>query len=1177
MTPTQTQAILTPVVTNAHDRPAHRNPLRGDPSRTATIRRQWSTEMRRRFRSLKRKITELLVTEDAFGLKKNKNPLVLQSRFAFQTDSEKVKSYRAWLKEQVDADILQVTGDQSKPWTNRYVDSAYKKGAVRAYTDTHAESLAEHPSFYAGSKDQFLRDAFNQPEMLSKLEFLQTRVFEELKGIDATMSQNMGRIFADGLANGDGPRTIARRLHKSMDNIERKRALVMARTETARAHAEGQLQGFQQLGVENIKVMAEWSTAGDDRVCPQCQPLDGVVMTIKEAEGIIPRHPNCRCAWIPANVGEPTKGQKRSKGAIDQSVGKSLRDERVGKRTTKEARASSTWVGADKKFRKLRPKRFNVKLPKKQVGRVAGQPNDGAKIPEFFGADSTQLLRQLGGEGFTLEEATALMESAGLTLKPVTIKGAWKQGVVQKFKGKVAKLTQEQLAVLRERARAAVGKIVPPPVIKPPIKKIIKPKLDVEKEALEKLGKLKTDKDGDILLDAVFKKPTNEKTPFIVWDEAEEFVIDLSKLRHSPQQDFVRKGSVEYWIKNPNVVGRSPKVILTKEGELVINDGHHRLVASKLRGVRTAKVQLGIEKGVTDAQLKEALKLLDIKPKPKVVKLKVAKPKPEVKKLDGGAWEKSLTAEERNAISKYTGTEYHEVRHCLQDPITCDDAIIKTIQHMKTAMNKAAGVKKKLYRGLKWNESSDVKEFIAQLQKSGTMEIESFMSTTSSKAVAEKFANYQSGMSVVVEIEGANGVNLIKLSGRPDEKEFLFNIGSKFEYVSHKKLPGFHNYQVKLRQIGIEPKVPRIVKPKNAPPPQLTAPKKVDDFTKKVWKEIGEEGIKTEEHARKIGKLIREEAEKIAASPSHGAKVRALRDRMDDLDEVIAQQLRRPEGTYQHGLVPGNRKLMERLRNQMTALEHEGGKALDVAYRDTLARVRSMGKGRVKVAKGSKSVADMKSLTKKSGEILPTDWSNQVNEAADITFKKIKRGHFNRGYETDLKREARIAISGVGAEASATMTHELTHAVEMANAHLRKKTRRLVAKRLDAEARQGAKKYKGYIDQDVIEKETKKELKKRGVGDLESLQKQFKLRRAKGEAESRLYPWAADGSDEALEFGMKDEFTEHYMGKVYHRGPYTYESHEILTMGVEGTMHNKYRLTADTDYTDFILGIMGGL
>ena len=92
--------------------------------------------------------------------------------------------------------------------------------------------------------------------------------------------------------------------------------------------------------------MAEWSTAGDDRVCPLCGPLEGSVMTVKEARGLLPRHPNCRCAWIPADKKRKEAGQKRGP-ARDAAVKKSIKAEgpTKKKRSFRDIKRRSVWQG----------------------------------------------------------------------------------------------------------------------------------------------------------------------------------------------------------------------------------------------------------------------------------------------------------------------------------------------------------------------------------------------------------------------------------------------------------------------------------------------------------------------------------------------------------------------------------------------------------------------------------------------------------------------------------------------------------------------------------------------------------------------------------------------------------------------------------------------------------------
>jgi hypothetical protein len=47
--------------------------------------------------------------------------------------------------------------------------------------------------------------------------------------------------------------------------------------------------------------LVEVLTAGDDDVCPICEAIaENNPYTIAEARGLIPAHPNCRCAFVPA-------------------------------------------------------------------------------------------------------------------------------------------------------------------------------------------------------------------------------------------------------------------------------------------------------------------------------------------------------------------------------------------------------------------------------------------------------------------------------------------------------------------------------------------------------------------------------------------------------------------------------------------------------------------------------------------------------------------------------------------------------------------------------------------------------------------------------------------------------------------------------------------------------------
>jgi len=67
----------------------------------------------------------------------------------------------------------------------------------------------------------------------------------------------------------------------------KQRAEMIARTETASAWAEGNLQAYRENGVSK----KEFSAASD--ACPICSPLDGKVLPIGSEEINIPLHPSC--------------------------------------------------------------------------------------------------------------------------------------------------------------------------------------------------------------------------------------------------------------------------------------------------------------------------------------------------------------------------------------------------------------------------------------------------------------------------------------------------------------------------------------------------------------------------------------------------------------------------------------------------------------------------------------------------------------------------------------------------------------------------------------------------------------------------------------------------------------------------------------------------------------------
>lgn len=303
---------------------------RYDPTKTTTIRNTFVKEMRRRFRKITALIKLAVIDRDCFGLKEEPQlvskvlsfgayALPGDRAFAFTTSDQKIEGFMEWLEQQVDETILEVRtfpqlgkALQSR-WTDTYIQSAYRKGIGNAYANLRKAGYQVPTIDERGGIDAIL----TQPFHADRIGILYTRAFNELKGITATMDVQISRVLSTGLAQGLGPREIADALVRSItkgeieniaikDSLGRfvsaqRRAETLARTEIIRAHHQAIIQEYRNWGAEGVEVQAEWTTAGDGRVCPDCASLEGKVYTLDEIQEMIPYHPNCRCMALPVD------------------------------------------------------------------------------------------------------------------------------------------------------------------------------------------------------------------------------------------------------------------------------------------------------------------------------------------------------------------------------------------------------------------------------------------------------------------------------------------------------------------------------------------------------------------------------------------------------------------------------------------------------------------------------------------------------------------------------------------------------------------------------------------------------------------------------------------------------------------------------------------------------------
>ncbi len=299
------------------------------------LRKQFMLAFGRRFNNFRRKLHQLIAVEDALGLRQ-KSPFALNNRWAGMSDAQKIQEFTNWIKTEINTEMM--ASDDPDAWWSAYIRKGYLKGHERAYQDVNKYGFGKKPQFYAGSRMEFLRSSFLQPVSIERVKALVQRSATDIKGITDAMEAQITRTLADGLIRGDHPRVVAKLLVERVDKIGVTRAYTLARTEIIRAHAEGQLDAFERMGVKEIGVMVEWRTARQG-VCPMCRPMQGVVLTPQKARGMIPRHANCRCSFIPTVISDGATGQKHTPVQIARAVRASIKanpDEPwVGKRLSK--------------------------------------------------------------------------------------------------------------------------------------------------------------------------------------------------------------------------------------------------------------------------------------------------------------------------------------------------------------------------------------------------------------------------------------------------------------------------------------------------------------------------------------------------------------------------------------------------------------------------------------------------------------------------------------------------------------------------------------------------------------------------------------------------------------------------------------------------------------------------
>lgn len=134
------------------------------------------------------------------------------------------------------------------------------------------------------------------PVSADALKWLKTRIGWAAEQIGEETASLLSKALTAGFEAGEDMPTIARRIREVFADCDRRRSILIARTETIMASNEGALVGYEDSGVVE---QVEFYAALDERTCDDCDAMHGEEFNLGDSHGVIPLHPDCRCVFLP--------------------------------------------------------------------------------------------------------------------------------------------------------------------------------------------------------------------------------------------------------------------------------------------------------------------------------------------------------------------------------------------------------------------------------------------------------------------------------------------------------------------------------------------------------------------------------------------------------------------------------------------------------------------------------------------------------------------------------------------------------------------------------------------------------------------------------------------------------------------------------------------------------------
>jgi len=206
----------------------------------------------------------------------------------------------------LEKEVEGIAGELQEKWKvgiRANVEGSLRLGIEDGIAQLEALEMPDFKDLTDVSRNALVKRTFATIDRAA-VDFLAKYQVQLLGDVSAELASGIKRTVTQGVLAGKSIPEVARdigrvvkdpdafrRAGKTVFKTAQRRATLIARTETLRAHNEGRKVFYRQVGITKVR----WLIADDERTCKICRPLDGKVFGIDEVEAV--RHPGCRCTW----------------------------------------------------------------------------------------------------------------------------------------------------------------------------------------------------------------------------------------------------------------------------------------------------------------------------------------------------------------------------------------------------------------------------------------------------------------------------------------------------------------------------------------------------------------------------------------------------------------------------------------------------------------------------------------------------------------------------------------------------------------------------------------------------------------------------------------------------------------------------------------------------------------